>query len=78
MEKRDGVQVTEASGVQTILEALDRYFEAEVVVAGAAGLLRHLAKSDDVKILFVAIDGYCLARRLLDTHTQSARVVTQV
>eukprot|EP00892_Ulva_mutabilis_P010855 jgi/Ulvmu1/8141/UM040_0037.1 len=71
-------QVCDARGVQTLVQAVDDHFGDESIVAAACGLLRHLAKSDTVKKLFVGIGGLQHATIVLEAHKQSPRVCTQV
>lgn len=72
------MQVCDARGVETLVRATDDHFGDEAIVATACGLLRHLAKSDTVKKLFVEIDGLKHASKVLEAHKQSVRVCTQV
>ena len=72
------VQVCDARGVQTLVQAVDDHFGDEAIVAVSCGLLRHLAKSDTAKKLFVEIDGLKHSATVLEAHKQSPRVCTQV
>lgn len=72
------MQVSDARGVETLVRATDDHFGDEAIVAAACGLLRHLAKSDTVKELFVEIGGLTHASKVLEAHKQSVRVCTQV
>lgn len=72
------VQVCDARGVQTLVQAVDEHFGDEAIVAVSCGLLRHLAKSDTAKKLFVEIDGLKHSATVLEAHKQSPHVCTQV
>lgn len=72
------MQVCDHKGVQIVLAAMEERSTHAPTVASTCGLLRQLAKSDDVKKLFMRLDGLHVLRRALQTHKQSARVCTQV
>ena len=60
------------------MEAMQKHFQHAKTVASTCGMLRQLAKSDDVKTLLVSIDGLDAIANVLEHHKQSSQVCTQV
>lgn len=68
----------DGDGVRLALDATERYFSDATVVTATAGLLRQLAKSDDVKVALVREGALVRIHAMLDAHKASSRVITQV
>jgi hypothetical protein len=72
------LQVCTAGGVKLAMSALLQHTEDAPIIVSACGLLRQLAKNDDIKKLFVSRDGYDAAEKILKGHKQSPKVCSQV
>jgi hypothetical protein len=60
------------------MAALLQHSQDTPIVVSAFGLLRQLAKNDDIKKLFVSRDGFDAAEQILKAHKQSIKVCSQV
>lgn len=64
--------------VVTLVAAIRQHFQDKPVVATTCGVLRHLAKSDDIKKLLMGQDTLPVLTSVLDEHKGKAEVCTQV
>jgi hypothetical protein len=60
------------------MSALLQNSEDERIGVSACALIRQLAKSDDIKKLFISMDGLDAVERILRLHKQSIKVCSQV
>lgn len=70
--------MSDAGVVVTLVAAIKKHFQDKPVVATACGLLRHLAKSDDIKKLLMGQDSLPVLTSVLDEHKGKAEVCAQV
>ena len=72
------LQVNDGGIVITLVDAIRKHFQDKPVVATTCGLLRHLAKSDDIKKLLMGQDTLPVLTSVLDEHKGKAEVCAQV
>lgn len=71
------LQVSDGGVVTTLVAAIKQYFQDKPVVATACGLLRHLAKSDDIKKMLMK-DSLPVFTSILDEHKGKPEVCAEV
>jgi hypothetical protein len=72
------MQVSDGGVVVTLVAAIKKHFLDKSVVASACRLLRHLAKSDDIKKLLMGEDTLRVFTSVLEEHKGRADVCAQV
>jgi hypothetical protein len=72
------MQVSDGGVVITLVAAIKKHFQDKPVVAAACCLLRHLAKSDDIKKLLMGEDTLPVLTSVLEEHKGKAEVCAQV